>query len=156
MDRLLQSCVTPIMALGAALWVLWGTPAFSGCRNEPDPPAFAWVLVDDAAPQPNGMMLVGYREGPGGTITHVSFHRVVRVLPGLQGALSELEAARYTVVFTDGTLGPLTYVIFKDALYYGTDLDNAGLPRRVWIDPLEDGLNGNERLIFDQGVLVQP
>ena len=33
-------------------------------------------------------------------------------------------------------------------LYYGTDVDEEGLPRRFWIDPDEDGLNGNEALAF--------
>jgi hypothetical protein len=99
-------------------------------------------------------MLMAYREDENETVTHVSFHHVVRVLPGRQPDLPEEEAARLTILFTDGTLGPLTYLISREPLYYGTDLDTDSLPRRLWIDSEEDGLNGNERLILDQGELV--
>ena len=118
------------------------------CERGPDAAAFAWLLADDANPQPSGMMLVGYRDETLGHITHVTFHRVARTLPGRQPDLPAEEIGRYTVLFSDGTLGPLTYVIFTQALYYGTDLDTTGLPRRVWFDSEEDGVNGNELLVF--------
>jgi hypothetical protein len=51
-------------------------------------------------------------------------------------------------VEVDGSLGQLLYVIVAAPLYYGTDVDEEGLPRRLWIDPEEDGLNGNETLVF--------
>lgn len=149
MERSLGFRMCHVVLWGILVIVLWGAPALSACRSGPDGAAFAWMRLDDADPQPNGMMLMGYRDDVVGSVTHVAFHRVARVLPGVQEALPESEVARYTVLHTDGTLGPLTYVILRDALYYGTDLDAVGLPRRVWIDPDEDGVNGNERLIFD-------
>jgi len=102
------------------------------------------------------MMLLAYHDEDSLKIAHVSYHRVSRILPGIQPSLSEAEAERLSLLFTDGSLGPLTYVIFKEALYYGTDLDNVGLPRRVWLDSEEDGLNGNELLVFDQFDVTVP
>jgi hypothetical protein len=150
--RLLFRCsrIALVGCLGLLLW----TGAASACQQWPDEAAFAWKLAEDADPQPNGLMLMAYREDENGSVTHVSFHHVVRVLPGRQPDLPEEEAARLTILFTDGTLGPLTYLISREPLYYGTDLDTDGLPRRLWIDSEEDGLNGNERLILDQGELV--
>ena len=132
------------------------TQETAACQAGPDQIAFTWALVDDATPQPNGLMLLDYRDEESLKITHVSYHRVSRILPGIQPALSEAEAERHSLFFIDGSLGPLTYVIFKEALYYGTDLDNIGLPRRVWLDSEEDGLNGNELLVFDQFDITFP
>ena len=152
--RLLFRCSRLVLVGGLGL-LLW-TGAASACQLWPDQAAFAWKLAEDADPQPNGLMLMTYREDENGTATHVSFHHVVRVLPGRQPDLPEEEAARFTILFTDGTLEPLTYIISKEPLYYGTDLDSDGHPHRLWIDPEEDGLNGNERLILDRGELVNP
>ena len=145
--------------LGLVLLLLWmsaWTPGASACQASPDQAAFAWRLAEDADPQPSGLMLMAYRESDNGTVTHVSFHHVVRVLSGRQPDLPEEEAVRFTILFTDGTLGPLTYIIFREPLYYGTDLDANGLPLRLWIDPEEDGLNGNEHLVVSRGELVNP
>jgi len=133
----------------------WATGA-SACLASPDQDAFAWRLAEDADPQPSGLMLMAYREGENGAVTHVSFHHVIRVLPGRQPDLPEEEAVRFTVLFTDGTLGPLTYIISREPLYYGTDLDADGLPLRLWLDAEEDGLNGNERLVVSRGEVVSP
>ena len=114
---------------------------------EPDRKSFEWALVEDASPLANGMMLVSYGDREGGMITHVTFHRVLRVLPGVEPDLSPEEASRLAVLITDGTLGPLTYIIFKEPLYYGSDLDELGLPRRLWQDSEEDGVNGNEQVV---------
>src|SRR5438132_13425107 len=124
------------------------TQETAACQASPDQMAFTWALVEDATPQPNGLMLLAYRDEEGLTITHVSYHRVSAILPGIQPSPSEAEAERHSLLFIDGSFGPLTYIIFKDALYYGTDLDNVGLPRRVWLDSKEAGLNGNEAPVF--------
>jgi hypothetical protein len=126
------------------------TQETAACGVGPDQIAFTWALVEDATPQPNGQMLLEYRDEESLKITHVSYHQVSRILPGIELSLSEAEAERHSLLFIEGTFGPLTYVIFKEALYYGTDLDNVGLPRRVWLDSEEDGLNGNELLVFDR------
>jgi hypothetical protein len=154
---------TPSPLAGAAclglvllcLMSFWATGAWA-CLASPDQAAFAWRLAEDADPQPSGLMLMAYREGESGTVTHVTFHHVIRVLPGKQPDLPEEEAVRFTILFTDGTLGPLTYIISREPLYYGTDLDVNGLPLRLWIDPEEDGLNGNERLVVSRGEIVDP
>lgn len=149
MDGFLQVRLTAFAVVGAVIAAMWSVPA-SACRNGPEAAAFSWSLVEDANPQPNGMILVGFRDESVGGVTHVAFHRVARILPGVQDALPESEASRYAILHTDGTLGPLTYIIMREALYYGTDLDSVGLPRRVWFDPEEDGVSGNERLVFSR------
>ena len=149
MNGFLRVRLTGLAVMGAVMAAMWSVSA-SACRNGPEAAAFSWSLVEDANPQPSGLMLVGFRDESVGGVTHVAFHRVARILPGVQDALPESEASRYTILHTDGSLGPLTYIIVKEALYYGTDLDSVGLPRRVWFDPEEDGVSGNERLIFDR------
>jgi len=144
-------------AIGLSLTgLLFFNQETAACQAVPDQIAFTWALVEDATPQPNGMMLLEYRDEESLKITHVSYHRVSRILPGIQPALSAAEAEHHTLLFTDGSLGALTYVIFKEALYYGTDIDNIGLPRRVWLDSEEDGLNGNELLVFNQFDITIP
>ena len=138
----------------AALFFL--TQETAACQAGPDQIAFTWALVEDATPQSNGLMLLEYRDEESLEITHVSYHQIRRMLPGIQPPLSEAEAEGHSMLFIDGSLGPLTYVIFKEALYYGTDLDNVGLPRRVWLDSEEDGLNGNELLVFDRFDITVP
>ena len=155
MNRFLQVRLTGLAVVGTAMVGLWIAPA-SACRNGPEVAAFSWALVEEVDPQPSGLMLVGFRDEVIGGVTHVAFHRVARILPGVQETLQPSEASRYAILVTDGTLGPLTYIIVKEALYYGTDLDSAGLPRRVWFDPEEDGVSGNERLVFDRIDLNAP
>lgn len=153
------SAVALAGSLGLVLLLLWmsaWTTGASACQASPDQAAFAWRLAEDADPQPSGLMLMAYGESDNGTVTHVSLHHVVRVLPGRQPDLPDEEAVRFTILFTDGTLGPLTYIISREPLYYGTDLDVNGLPLRLWIDPEEDGLNGNERLVVSRGEVVNP
>jgi len=123
----------------------WSVLPAQGCQRESEQAVFDWAFVENANPLPNGMMWVGYRDREDGTIRHVSFHRIVRVLPGIQPDLPVEEALRFTVLITAGTLDPITYIFFREPLYYGTDLDELGLPRRMWLDPEEDGVNGNER-----------
>ena len=128
----------------------------AACQASPDQIAFTWGLVEDATPQANGLMLLAYRDKESLTITHVAYHRVSAIFPGIQPSLSEAEAEHHSLLFIDGSFGPSTYVILKDALYYGTDLDNVGLPRRVWLDSEEDGVNGNELLVFDRFDITVP
>jgi hypothetical protein len=132
------------------------TQETAACQATPDQIAFAWALVEDATPQSNGLMLLAYRDEESLTITHVAYHRVSAIFPGIQPSLSEAEAEHHSLLFIDGSFGPSTYVIFKEALYYGTDLDNVGLPRRVWLDSEEDGLNGNELPVFDRFDITVP
>ncbi|WP_447972965.1 hypothetical protein [Nitrospira sp. Kam-Ns4a] len=131
-----------VLCLGLA--ILPGAMALA-CGTGPDRQAFDWSLAEDAEPLANGLMLVAYSGDDGATVGHVAYHRVMRVLPGVAPDLPAEEAARFVLLVTEGDLGPLTYVVFREPLSCGTDLDAQGLPRRVWGDPNEDGVNGNER-----------
>ena len=117
------------------------------CEQRPEQDAFRWELAEDANPQPNGMLLIGYADPGEHRVTHITYHRVVGTLQRPAFSTVALAPAQMSVE-VDGSLGPLLYVIVAAPLYYGTDVDEEGLPRRLWIDPEEDGLNGNEALAF--------
>jgi hypothetical protein len=135
--RLIVICLTITTILSSSV-------STEACHSGPDRMSFDWALVEDAGPAANGMMLIMYGDRDQDLVTHVSLHRVLRVLPGIEPDLPAEEASRLTVLITDGTLGPLTYIIFREPFYYGSDLDELGLPRRLWQDAEEDGINGNE------------
>jgi len=143
-ERLLR-CLGLMGFLIAGIIGYWSVPPAEACQSQPEKATFDWAMVEDTYPLPNGMMWVGYADPAEGAIKHVTLDRILRVLPGIQPDLPVEEALRFTVLITDGTLDPITYIIFREPLYYGTDLDELGLPRRMWQDPEEDGVNGNER-----------
>ena len=77
---------------------------------------------------------------------HVSVHRVLMVIPGLQESLPEASDTHYRIIEVDGTVGWMTYVVSAHALFYGVGEDSLGFPEKIWIDSEEDGLNGNEHI----------
>ena len=133
-------CLGFVLAVTASV----GEVGYANCHGGPERVYFRWAMVEDANPLPSGLMWVGYRESDNGRPTHASLHRVVRVLPGDAVTLPAGESDRFTVLIIDGTVGPLSYVIMSQPLYYGSDLDELGLPRHLWLDVDEDGINGNE------------
>jgi hypothetical protein len=138
-----MTIVLGVVGLTALLW----TSKLVACELAPNQQDFRWELAEDAFPQPSGMLLIAYEDAASHQATHVTYHRVVRVFP--KPAITPGSVASdQTMVEVDGSLGgPLVYVILSAPLYYGTDLDELGLPRRMWFDPEEDGLNGNEMLM---------
>ena len=119
------------------------------CHETLNPHAFQHPVANESDLLPNGMMTVIYRhEEEGKQTIHVSVHRIHMTLPGYHPILPERRDPQYTVLQTDGTLNPMTYVILTNALYYGTGRDSIGFPTHTWIDPDEDGLNGNEKPTF--------
>jgi hypothetical protein len=136
----------PFICVVLVMWPVLGVAGWAwSCDAGPDRRAFDWRLAEWAEPMGNGLMLVAFRGSEGDAITHVAYHRVVRVVAGVTPELPDEEAARFIQLVTEGDLEPLTYLVVREALTYGTDLDQQGLPRRSWGDPEEDGLNGNER-----------
>ncbi|HEY3197740.1 MAG TPA: hypothetical protein VGJ57_06980 [Nitrospirales bacterium] len=137
----------PILITILALVATVSLSPVLACEQRPDQDAFRSELTEDANPQSNGMLLIGYADAGGYRVTHITYHRVVGTLQ--RSALSTVALAPGQMsVEVDGSLGPLLYVIIAAPLYYGTDIDSEGLPRRLWIDSEEDGLNGNETLVF--------
>ncbi len=131
---------------GAALVLLIvPLPALS-CDSQLNPHAFQAVALNQNNLLPNGMMAIRYVEVSEEVAPHVSVHRVMMVLPGRQPALPEAKDPHYLVVEVDGTIGWITYLISRHALFYGMGQDGLGFPERMWVDPEEDGLNGNEHL----------
>ena len=141
-QRLFQ---TSLVVSVTILLFFWTTPAWSLCHNTPDRGSFDWSLIEDASPHPSGLMVVRYHErGNPSAISHATLHRVLRASPGVQPPLTPAEAAKYAFIQIEGELTDWTYLIFQEPLFYGTHLDSQGLPQQLWIDPEEDGENGNE------------
>jgi hypothetical protein len=134
--------------------VLWGMPllllaiplpAFS-CESQLNPHAFKVDTSNQYDLLPTGMMAIRYAPTNEEVSPHVSVHRVLMVLPDRQSSIPEAKDPQYRVIEVDGTVGWLTYIISAHALFYGVGQDVLGFPERIWIDPEEDGLNGNEHI----------
>ncbi|MDR4494646.1 MAG: hypothetical protein AB7P17_14300 [Nitrospirales bacterium] len=116
------------------------------CDSQLNPHAFEVKTFTQNTLLPNGMMAIRYPETDQELAPHVSVHRVMMVLPGLQEGLPEAKDMHYRVVEVDGTVGWVTYLLSAHALFYGVGEDSLGFPEKTWIDPEEDGINGNEHL----------
>ncbi|GJL64762.1 MAG: hypothetical protein NPIRA04_34160 [Nitrospirales bacterium] len=125
--------------------------ASDACLNVPNPEEFRVDLPSESKLLPNGMMVVVYSDSTGERRTHITIHRVLRVLPGRYPSLPELRDPQYKIMETDGTISPMTYLLKANALYYGEGTDSLGFPQKSWIDPEEDGLNGNEHSVSFAG-----
>ena len=101
------------------------------------------------------MIALVYKHNDGETAIHVTVHRIHMTLSGYNPSLPERRDPQYMVLQTDATLNPITYVIKTNALYYGMGRDTIGFPTKTWIDPEEDGLNGNEQATFHTGNLKE-
>ena len=134
--------------------VLWGTPLLIlacpvpvlPCDSQLNPQAFRATTFTQNTLLPNGMMAIRYPETEQEISPHVSVHRILMVLPGLSESLPESTDAHYRIIEVDGTVGWITYLVSAHALFYGVGEDSLGFPIKFWIDPEEDGLNGNEHL----------
>jgi len=137
--------------IGKIPWVipllLWAIPLPSwSCDSQLNPQAFQTSIPSQNDFLPNGMMAIRYA-GTGKEVSpHVSVHRVMMTLPGRQLMIPEAKNPEYLVVEVDGTIGWMTYLVAAHALFYGMGQDGLGFPERMWVDPEEDGLNGNEHL----------
>jgi len=141
---------------GGMMMLLACLPSVSwACHEYPNPNAFQHPLANESDLLPNGMMSVVYKTEEGEQTIHVSVHRIHMTLAGYHPMLPERRDPQYTVLQTDGTLNPMTYVILTNALYYGTGKDAIGFPTHSWIDPDEDGLNGNEKPTFHTAKLQE-
>ncbi len=137
------------MTVGATVALLACLPSESwACHDNLNPIAFQHPLSHESDLLPNGMMAIVYQHEQGEQMTHVTIHRIHMIMAGHHPRLPERRDPKYTVLQTDGTLSPMTYVIITNALYYGTGRDSLGFPTKTWIDSNEDGLNGNERASF--------
>lgn len=138
----------PIFAVfGVTPLFLFASPSPTlPCESLLNPLAFQVATYTQNTLLPNGMMAIRYPETEQEVSPHVSVHRVLMVLPGLQESLPEASDTHYRIIEVDGTVGWMTYVLSAHALFYGMGEDSLGFPEKIWIDPEEDGLNGNEHI----------
>ena len=144
------------MIFGGAVALLTCLPSGSwACHEHPNPIAFQHPLSHESDLLPNGMMAIVYQHEQGEQMIHVTVHRIHMIMAGHHPRLPERRDPKYTVLQTNGTISPMTYVIITNALYYGTGRDSLGFPTKTWIDSDEDGLNGNERASFQTTKLLE-
>lgn len=134
-----------ILWLTSFLLCAWSSSALP-CDTQLNPSAFQTRTFTQNTLLPNGMMAIRYPETDPEILPHVSVHRILMVLPGLQNTLPESTDVHYRVIEVDGTVGWMTYLVSAYALFYGVGEDSLGFPEKTWIDPEEDGINGNEHL----------
>lgn len=131
---------------GVFLFLLAVPHSGLSCESRLNPHAFQVDVSNQYDLLPTGMMAIRYAPTHDEVFPHVSVHRVLMVLPDRQPLIPEAKDPQYRVVEVDGTVGWLTYVVSAHALFYGVGQDVLGFPERMWIDPEEDGLNGNEHI----------
>lgn len=128
------------------IFLISSPPPTLSCDSLLNPSAFQVTTFTQNTLLPNGMMAIRYPETEQEGTPHVSVHRVLMVIPGLQESLPEASDMHYRIVEGDGTIGWITYILSAQALFYGVGEDSLGFPEKIWIDPEEDGLNGNEHI----------
>ena len=150
MERSLRLTLRSGILVGTTVLVLCPALPASACQSQPNPIAFKVPLPGEAILLPNGMMALTYVNRSGEHTVHVTVHRVFMILRGLHPLLPEAKDPRYRVLETEETLNPMTYLIATNPLYYGIGIDSLGFPTQTWIDPEEDGLNGNEHPTYQR------
>ncbi len=135
-----------IVCCAVSLLVMTGSQPAWSCDSQLNPSAFQFRSFIQHTLLPNGMMAFRYPETDQEFAPHVSVHRVMMIVPGLQQGLPESNDTHYRVIEVDGGVGWMTYLVAAHALFYGMGEDSLGFPKKTWIDPQEDGLNGNEHL----------
>ncbi|MGD9850982.1 MAG: hypothetical protein AB7T38_06930 [Nitrospirales bacterium] len=136
----------PLIFAVSSLFLLACPSQALPCDSQLNPYAFEAKTFTQNRLLPNGMMAIRYPETDQEISPHISVHRVMMVVPGLQDDLPESKDIHYRVVEVDGTIGWMTYLLSAHALFYGVGEDSLGFPEKTWIDPEEDGINGNEHL----------
>lgn len=126
------------------LLILIQTPSVAACGTVPDPRAFDLETVDDVQWLPNGLLLITYRDIQSGRASHATIHHVLASLPIPAEAVFTSGAGGVTLFTINGADSGVTYAVMSHALFYGDTLASDGFPQRLWEDPDEDGLNGNE------------
>lgn len=126
------------------LLIVIHTPSVATCETTPDPRAFVLEAVDDVQWLPNGLLLVTYRDPHSGRPSHATLHHVLAVLPVPAEAAFASSRVGITLFTTNGADSGVTYAVMTHPLFYGDQLASDGFPQRLWEDPDEDGLNGNE------------
>lgn len=146
MARFRDSPFIHVVLVGISLLLVAIHLSVLACESQLNPSAFQVSTTNQYDLLPTGMMAIRYAPTNEESSPHVSVHRVLMVLPDRQPSIPEAKDPLYRVIEVDGTVGWLTYLISAHALYYGVGQDVLGFPERIWIDPEEDGLNGNEHL----------
>lgn len=134
------------LAIVVALAVVLFASPLRASQTQPDPSDFALETTLEIRLLPNSLLLVVYAD-PGKEVgQRATLHRVYAILPAPAEPSYPAEDDVALTLYTTSD-GSVSYVAGTHALFYGDQLEEDGFPGRIWEDPLEDGLNGNEIFI---------
>lgn len=133
-----------LVSIMAVLVTLMQAPPLRANETVPDPAAYSLDDTTEIRILPNSLLLIIYADRQTGLSTHATLHRVYAVMPAPADPDFSRLGAAVTLYTTGGAEGPVTYAVGTYPLFYGDRLADDGFPDRLWEDPLEDGLNGNE------------
>ncbi len=97
--------------------------------------------------KPNGLVCVGYDLNQNGKADYFTVHFVLKsyMAEDLLVTLPQYYGDE-PIFFVDYGSAHYIYVVSKMPLYYAVDINEDSLWDLIYIDTLEDGVNGNERL----------
>lgn len=130
--------------------LLMPAPPLRACETNPDPAAFRLEATADFQLLANDLLLVTYTDQHTGLPTHATLHRIEAIVQAEEVRDFTPGAVPVTLYTSDRTDGAVTYAAHAHPLFYGGELDGDGFPTRLWEDPQEDGLNGNEIALAGQ------
>lgn len=124
-------------------------PSLRASETPPDASAYAPETALEIHLLPNSLLLIVHGDPGTEFASHATLHRVYATLPYPADPAFAIQGIPLTLYTTGGQDGAVTYAVGMNPLYYGDHLAEDGFPARIWEDPLEDGLNGNEVFIED-------
>lgn len=127
---------------------LIASPGFAS-QSQPDPSDFAAETALEIRLLPNSLLLVVHGQEGQDFGRHATLHRVYATLPAPADPGFSIQGVALTLYTAGGADGAVTYAVGTYALFYGDHLQEDGFPARLWEDPQEDGLNGNEIILED-------
>ena len=110
--------------------------------------------------KPNGLLCVGYDLNQNGKADYFTVHFVVKSYLAEESLVSLSQYYGESPIFSvDYGTARYIYVISEMPLYYAVDINEDGLWDLIYVDTMEDGVNGNEKLhdgFMDVPVTVVP
>ncbi|TAJ09105.1 MAG: hypothetical protein EPO61_07060 [Nitrospirae bacterium] len=138
-----------LVSIMAVLVTLMQAPSLRADETVPDPAAYSLDTTTEIRILPNSLLLIIYADRQTGRSTYATLHRVYAVMPAPADSDFSALGVSVTLYTTGGAEGLVTYAVGTYPLFYGDRLADDGFPDRLWEDPLEDGLNGNEVSLAD-------
>jgi len=96
---------------------------------------------------PNGLLFVGYDFNQNGKADYFTVHYVLKSYLAEESLVSVRQYyGDKPIFYVDYGTARYIYVASKMPLYYAVDVDEDSLWDVIYVDTMEDGVNGNEKL----------